>query len=157
MFQNNISHNGGSSMFFKKTAADSADLNSPNTVIGKGVYLEAVRMTGQESIRIDGMYKGAIEIEGSLVLGDSGNIIGDVIANYFLVAGEMNGNIKCTSQLHLASTARVSGDIQTPSLVVDEGSEVTGRYLVGVNRLPHEALLDREEILMLQNNTIDIE
>ena len=144
-------------MFFKKTAADSADLNSPNTVIGKGVYLEAVRMTGQESIRIDGMYKGAIEIEGSLVLGDSGNIIGDVIANYFLVAGEMNGNIKCTSQLHLASTARVSGDIQTPSLVVDEGSEVTGRYLVGVNRLPHEALLDREEILMLQNNTIDIE
>ena len=144
-------------MFFKKATVDTANLNSPNTVIGKGVYLEAVRMTGQESIRIDGMYKGAIEIEGSLVLGDSGSIVGDVIANYFLIAGEMDGNIKCTTQLHLASTARVVGDIQTPSLIVDEGSQVTGRYLVGVNRLPREALLDREEILRIQKNTIDIE
>ena len=144
-------------MFFKKAAVDSADLNSPNTVIGKGVYLEAVRITGQESIRIDGMYKGAIEIEGSLVLGDSGSIVGDVDANYFLVAGEMNGNIKCTTQLHFASTAKVVGDIQTPSLIVDEGSQVTGRYLVGVNRLPTEALLDREEVLRIQQNTIDIE
>lgn len=144
-------------MFFKKAAVDTVGLNSPNTVIGKGVYLEAVRMTGQESIRVDGVYKGAIEIEGSLVLGDSGSIVGDVIANYFLVAGEMNGNVKCTTQLHLASTARVVGDIQTPSLIVDEGSQVTGRYLVGVNRLPREALLDREEVLRIQQNTIDIE
>ena len=144
-------------MFFKKTPVDTVDLNSPNTVIGRGVYLEAIRMTGQESVRIDGMYKGAIELDGSLVLGDSGTIVGDVSANYFLVAGEIDGNIKCTTQLHFASTAKVSGDIQTPSLIVDEGSQVTGRYLVGVNRLPREALLDREEVLRLQNNTIDIE
>ena len=144
-------------MFFKKTGVDSAELNSPNTVIGKGVYLEAIRLTGQESIRIDGMYKGAIEIDGSLVLGDSGSITGNVSANYFLVAGEVNGNIKCSGQLHIASTANVVGDIQTSSLIVDEGSQVTGRYLVGVDRLPREALEGRESILRIQENTIDIE
>jgi len=129
-------------MFFKKnsTPIPAADLNSPNTVIGKGVYLEAVRMTGQESIRIDGIYKGAIEIDGSLVLGDSGSIVGDVTANYFLVAGEMTGNIKCATQLHFASTAKVEGDIQASSLIVDEGSQVSGRYIVGADRLPQEVL-----------------
>ena len=144
-------------MFFKKNGVDTAELNSPNTVIGKGVYLEAIRLTGQESIRIDGMYKGAIEIDGSLVLGDSGCITGDVTANYFLVAGEMNGNIKCSTQLHFASTSKVAGDIQTPSLIVDEGSQVTGRYLVGVNRLPQDSLETREKTLRIQQNTIDIE
>jgi len=116
-------------MFFKKAATQ--ELNAPNTVIGEGMYLEAIRMTGQESVRIDGIYKGAIEIDGSLVLGDSGSVTGDVQASYFLVAGEMMGNIKCHTQLHFASTARVTGDVHAQSLIIDEGSQVTGRYRVG--------------------------
>ena len=137
-------------MFFKKAAVTS-DLNAPSTVIGKGVYLEAVRMSGQESVRIDGIYKGAIEIDGSLVLGDSGCINGDVNANYFLVAGEVNGNITCDTQLHFASTARVFGDIKASSLVVDEGSQVSGRYSVGSERIVPASLSSREERLRLLN------
>ena len=121
-------------MFFKKVATQ--ELNAPNTVIGEGMYLEAARMTGQESVRIDGIYKGAIEIDGSLVLGDSGSVTGDVQASYFLVAGEMMGNIKCHTQLHFASTARVIGDVHAQSLIIDEGSQVTGRYRVGEPKPP---------------------
>ena len=134
--------------FFKK-AAITSDLDTPSTVIGKGVYLEAVRMSGQESVRIDGIYKGTIDIDGSLVLGDSGSITGDVNANYFLVAGEVNGNITCETQLHFASTARVFGDIKARSLIVDEGSQVTGRYSVGSERIMPAGLSSREERLRL--------
>ena len=137
--------------FFKK-AAITSDLDTPSTVIGKGVYLEAVRMSGQESVRIDGIYKGAIDIDGSLVLGDSGSITGDVSANYFLVAGEVNGNITCETQLHFASTARVFGDIKATSLVVDEGSQVTGRYSVGTERIMPASLSSREERLRILNS-----
>lgn len=121
-------------MFFKKVAEQA--LNAPNTVIGQGMSLEAVRMTGSEPVRIDGIYKGDLELEGSLVLGDSGEIHGNVIASYFLVAGEIIGNIKCHTQLHFASTAKVTGDIEAQSLIVDEGSQVTGRYKVGQSRGP---------------------
>jgi len=61
-------------MLFKKTAVQEA--NAPNTVIGEGMYLEAVRMTGQESVRIESVYKGAIENDGSLVLVDTGKPYG---------------------------------------------------------------------------------
>lgn len=135
-------------MFFKKAAA-SSNLDAPNTIIGKGVYLEAIRMTGQESVRIDGIYKGAIEIEGSLVLGDSGSITGDVNASYFLVAGEITGNITCDTQLHFASTSKVLGDIKTSSLIVDEGSQVSGRYSVGAEKIGPAGLHSREERLRL--------
>jgi len=142
-------------MLFKKSVTNTTDLDTPNTVIGKGVYLEAARMTGQESIRIDGIYKGTIEIEGSVVLGDTGSITGNVNANYFLVAGEMTGNIKCATQLHFASTAKVEGDIQASSLIVDEGCQVSGRYIVGGEKMPQGALERRDEVLRLQERNIE--
>ncbi|MCL1863928.1 MAG: polymer-forming cytoskeletal protein [Defluviitaleaceae bacterium] len=129
-------------LFFKKSTPVS-DLDSPSTVIGKDVYLESARMKATESVRIDGIFKGNIEIDGSLVLGDSGSVTGDIRASYFLVAGEVNGNIACNSQLHFASTAKVVGDVQANSLIVDEGAQVSGRYIIsGSNSMP--ALSDRE-------------
>ncbi|MCL2198621.1 MAG: polymer-forming cytoskeletal protein [Defluviitaleaceae bacterium] len=130
-------------LFFKKPTPVS-DLDSPSTVIGKDVYLEAARMKGTESVRIDGIFKGNIEIDGSLVLGDSGSVTGDVRASYFLVAGEVNGNIACNSQLHFASTAKVVGDVQANSLIVDEGAQVSGRYIVNGNNSMPAALADRD-------------
>ena len=131
--------------FFKKPTAEEFDLDSPGTVIGKGVYIEAARMTGDESVRIDGIYKGNIEINGSLVLGDSGSVTGDIQATYFLVAGEVNGNISCDTQLHFASSSKVSGDVQAASLVVDEGAQVTGRYIVSGTKREPAALGDNRE------------
>jgi len=128
-------------LFFKKAAATS-DLNTPGTVIGKGVYLEAARLTGDESVRVEGIFKGTIEISSSLVLGDSGSITGDVRAGYFLVAGQVNGNIMCDTQLHFASTSNVVGDVQSASLVVDEGAQVSGRYIVSGDKLQPAALSD---------------
>jgi cytoskeletal protein CcmA (bactofilin family) len=118
-----------SPMFSKKTSH--AQLDMPNTVIGQGVLLEAARMTGRESIRIDGDFKGEIDIEASLVLGDTSVVTGDIRAQYIVVAGQVNGNIHCDTIVHFASTAQVYGDVVTRSLIMDEGSQVNGRYSVG--------------------------
>ncbi|MCL2215486.1 MAG: polymer-forming cytoskeletal protein [Defluviitaleaceae bacterium] len=138
-------------MFFKKSNAPTASLDAPNTVIGKGMYLEAARLSGNESVRIDGIYKGQIDIDGSLVLGDSGSVAGDVRANYFLVAGEVTGNINCSSQLHFASTAKIFGDVQASSLIVDEGAQVSGKYAIGAQKVAPEAAIEttQEERLRL--------
>ena len=132
-------------MFFKKVAEQA--LNAPNTVIGEGMSLEAIRMTGAESVRIDGTYKGNLELDGSLVLGDSGNIVGNVEASYFLVAGEITGNIKCHTQLHFASTAKITGDIEAQSLIVDEGSQISGRYKVGEPKAPGTRSSDKVKLI----------
>jgi len=137
-------------MIFKKSPVATAQLDSPDTIIGKGVYLKAAHMRGRESIRIEGRFEGTLEVDGSLVLGESGRIDGNVDANYFLVAGEVRGNIHCSTQLHFASTARVNGDITANSLIVDEGSQVSGRYLVGQDRMSGESLQAGDELLRLQ-------
>ena len=121
-------------MFFRKSSASNAsELDAPATVIGEGTRIEAAMLTSQRSVRINGYYKGIIDIDSSLVLGDTGVIVGDVTAKYFLVAGEITGNINCSSQVHLASTARIYGDVVAASMVVDEGAKVSGRYIIGEN------------------------
>jgi len=138
-------------MFFKKNPVATAQLDSPDTIIGKGVYLKAALLRGEESIRIEGRFEGLLEVKGSLVLGETGRIDGNTNANYFLVAGEVNGNIHCSTQLHFSSTARVVGDIHTSSLIVDEGAQVSGRYLVGTGRMEQETIAASDELLRLQD------
>ena len=116
-------------MFAKKTTTQQIDV--PNTVIGRGALLEAARLTGNESVRIDGTFRGNIDIEGNLVLGDTGCVTGDIHANLIVIAGRVNGNIRCDTALHFASSSLVNGDIEAQSLIVDEGSQISGRYTVG--------------------------
>lgn len=138
-------------LFFKKAAAENK-LDYPDTIIGKGVYIEGARLKGDESVRIDGSFKGNVEIDGSLVLGDSGQITGDVRASYFLVAGEVNGNITCDTQLHFASSAKIFGDVQARSIIIDEGAQVSGRYIITGEKDRPVALVEKEQKLITGTN-----
>ena len=123
-------------MFSKKPVPQ---IENPNTVLGKGISLEAVNLTGSESVRIDGFFKGIIDIDGSLILADTGSIVGNISAKQVLIAGRVEGNITSDSVVHFASTARVTGEIAATSLIVDEGGVLNGRYQIG--SLPNDARL----------------
>lgn len=115
-------------MFRKKTIAPQIEV--PGTVIGKGITLESALLTGKESVRIDGIFLGDVNLDGSLILGETGSIEGTVRAKYIIIAGLVRGNIE-SETLHVSPTARVNGDITTASIIVDEGGQLNGRYQVG--------------------------
>ena len=116
-------------MFGKKTVTPQVDV--PDTVIGRGITLEAALLTGKESVRVDGVFLGDVNLGGSLILGETGTIEGNVRGKYVIVAGHVKGNIECEGILHISSTARVYGDIKAASIIVDEGGQLSGRYQVG--------------------------
>ena len=115
-------------MFKKKTVATQVEV--PGTVIGKGITLESALLTGKESVRIDGIFLGDVDLDGSLILGETGSIEGAVRAKYIILAGLVRGNIE-SETLHVSPTARINGDITTQSIIVDEGGQLNGRYQVG--------------------------
>jgi cytoskeletal protein CcmA (bactofilin family) len=104
---------------------------TPNTVIGKGITLEAAKLTGQESVRIDGVFKGDIDISGTLVMGEDCCVTGDIHARYIIAAGKVNGHMRCDTVLHMAATARITGNVEAESLIVDEGTQIEGTYKIG--------------------------
>ena len=108
---------------FSKTKIDET---ITNTIIGAEMTVEGAKITGTGCIRIDGTLIGEIDINGNVILGETGKIIGDITVNHALIAGEMKGNAICRDKVHLPPSAKMTGNIKSASLVVDEGATFNG-------------------------------
>lgn len=90
-----------------------------NTIIGKGSECNG-DFTAEGSVRIDGVINGDVTVSGTLIVGTTGAINGDVNATAAVVGGEIYGNVTITEKTELTSTARVIGNITTLLIVIDE-------------------------------------
>lgn len=74
------------------------------------------------SFRIDGRFKGKIDSESILIIGDNGRVDADVKVGYVIISGEIKGNIQAREKVEIHSSGRVIGTIVTPKLIVEEGA-----------------------------------
>lgn len=108
-------------------AKKSNDLNLQkiNTIIGPGTVFEG-DFTGKETTRIEGIIKGNIFSEGSIIVGSDGNIYGNVEAINVIVGGTIVGDIKSSGRIEVTSTGIIKGNIITNVLVIDESAVFQG-------------------------------
>jgi len=97
-----------------------------NTFIDQGVVIEGKKLSGSESVRIDGHFIGDVDLEGYLQIGETGIIEGDLKVSYALIAGVVYGNIVCRATVQLAPTAKVRGNIMSNNIIIDEGAVFYG-------------------------------
>lgn len=70
---------------------------------------------------INGKLRGEILSSGTLLVGETAEVEGDVRVNTAIVSGQVTGNLIARERIELRSGARITGDIVTPALVLDEG------------------------------------
>lgn len=91
-----------------------------NSIIGEGSEFKGeFKINGL--LRIDGIFRGTIETDGKVLIGQSGEAITDIKARVVIVGGIVRGNIFATERVVLLSTGHVEGNIMTPGLVMEEG------------------------------------
>ena len=71
-----------------------------------------------------------------LVIGDSGTVAGVIEATLVIVRGTVTGNIVAAERVELSATARVTGDIEAPTLTMEAGAVVEGHCRT---RMPPDA------------------
>lgn len=79
-------------------------------------------LTFKGSFRIDGNFKGKIESETMLIIGETGLVEADVHVGQIIINGELKGTIQATDRVEIHSKGRVIGNVVTPRLVVEEGA-----------------------------------
>ncbi len=99
--------------------SDEYVLNRVNSVIGKGTVFEGIIST-KETLRVDGLVKGTINSEGTLVIGNGGKVEGTINTVNVLVGGEVEGEIFASNNVEANPTGRIFGSIHTKNLIVDE-------------------------------------
>lgn len=82
------------------------------------------------TLRIDGRLEGNVLKAGSLVVGPTGVIVGNVRATETVVCGTVEGSLEVERRVELEATATVIGDISADTILVHEGGTVRGRLLV---------------------------
>ena len=95
------------------------------TIIGKGTYIEG-KLSIQSSGRIDGIIIGELVSTDTIVIGEDGNIQGDIISKAVIIDGKVEGNIYASNRIVLESKSVVKGDLFSPSVTINEGTIFNG-------------------------------
>jgi cytoskeletal protein CcmA (bactofilin family) len=109
----------------KAQAAPPAQPDPPNLTLGRGVRLEG-KLTFSGTVRIDATFQGSIVTDGVLVVGKGAKVDANVSCGTIIVEGDVTGDVIASAGVELRSTARLRGDVETPSLAVDRGAIVEG-------------------------------
>jgi len=109
----------------QKTPVKPQQSSELKTVVGKGTVIEG-KLSIQSSGRIDGIVKGEVIVTDSVVIGEDGEITGDVVCDRIVIAGKVDGNVYATNQVNLESRAVLKGDLVAPRVTIEEGSFFNG-------------------------------
>ena len=94
--------------------------------VGSGTII-----TGEASfksmLRVDGRYSGRItSTGGALIVGAGGQVDANIEVAVATIHGIVNGDIIASERVELGRAAKLNGNIQTPSLIIEQGATFEG-------------------------------
>jgi len=85
------------------------------------------KLSFKDTARIDGNFTGEIASENTLIIGESGVVCAGIRAKTIAVSGSVEGDLTASAKVVLHKTARIHGNVQAPSLVIEEGAVLQGQ------------------------------
>jgi cytoskeletal protein CcmA (bactofilin family) len=79
-----------------------------------------------DSIEIECEIGGELTVGGRLVISEQGAVTADVHSVDAVIRGRYDGNMVATGNVEITATGRVSGNIETDSLVISQGGLFNG-------------------------------
>lgn len=95
----------------------------------------------QNDLVTHGKIDGEILTEGRLTIGKTGSVQGDVRAGSVSIHGVVNGNVTVQDRCELKGEAQLLGDLEGPTLVMEEGATFVGR--ANVTPVPQPDLISQ--------------
>ena len=126
-----------------KSSADTAASSSPATsaalpispraaaCITQGIKIKG-EIIGKEDIFVDGTLEGKLDIGNAIVtVGPNGKVKADISAREIVVRGQVEGKLDATERVQLWNTGRVSGEVRTERLAIEDGAVLRGKVEAG--------------------------
>ena len=79
------------------------------------------------TVMLDGKLCGEITAQDTLIIGDRGVVEATVRAATLVVHGRVLGNVRATERVELKGSARVTGDVEAPVIVMEAGALLDGQ------------------------------
>ncbi len=99
--------------------------NDLNALLGRGSEFDG-KLTFEGTVRIDGRFTGTIVTTDTLVVGEGANVNAEISCGTIIVHGSVTGTVKAAVAVELHPPARVTGNVDTPALMVAKGVTFNG-------------------------------
>ena len=122
-------------MFGKKNSATTQGDQKAGSIniIGIGTEITGDLST-KGDIRIDGKITGDVKSKAKVVIGSTGEVIGNINSESAEVSGFVTGNLNTSEILFLKATANVKGNVSSNKLVVENGANLSGHCQTGISQ-----------------------
>ncbi len=97
-----------------------------NGFLDAGSFIEGA-LHFEDTFRLDGRLKGRIVSRGDLVVGAHGDVEADIEVGRIFVSGTVRGSVLAHQRVEIAAGGKLLADIETPSLVVEDGATLQGQ------------------------------
>src|ERR671932_506233 len=78
-------------------------------------------------LRVDGALSGRVSSQdGTLIISNNGQVDANVEVAVAQIFGTVNGDIVASKRIEMGRVAKVTGNIQTPALVIENGAVFEG-------------------------------
>src|SRR5437763_17180623 len=113
--------------------------------VGNGTTL-----TGEASfkgmLRVDGALSGRVSsADGTLIISTNGRVDANVEVAIAQIYGTVNGDITASKRIEMGRVAKVTGNIQTPALVIENGAIFEGSCRMVQLKEQFEKQQDKDE------------
>ncbi len=84
------------------------------------------KLTFPGTTRMEGIFKGEITSDGSLIVGEKAMIEANIHVSYIIITGEIRGEIIADKRIDIREPGKVYGNIEAPTVVMGEGAIFEG-------------------------------
>ena len=95
-------------------------------LLGRGTRFEG-KLYFEGRVRIDGMFKGEIKSDDTLIIGDGAEVHAEIdVATVIVRGGAVHGNMRASQGIEIHSPGKLIGNINSPSVYIERGVEFQG-------------------------------
>lgn len=113
-------------MFGKKEENNNAFAMQSMNTIGMGTSIEG-NIMAEGDMRIDGKIRGNVSTSGRLVIGQTGEVTGDIRCHHGNIDGVVKGNVYVQEVLKITKSANIDGTLRSLKLIVEEGAVIEAK------------------------------
>ena len=118
-------------------------VGSGTTVTGESTF--------KSMLRIDGRFSGRITSSGgTLIVGAGGHVEANIEVAVSTIQGIVTGDVIASDRIDLGRAAKLHGNIQTPSLIIEQGA-----VFEGTCKMQEKSAADRSAKVERKSNVLD--
>jgi cytoskeletal protein CcmA (bactofilin family) len=109
-----------------QTSHPSLPATEITALLGRGTQFEG-KLHFEGRVRIDGVFKGEIRSEDTLIIGDGAEVHAEIdVATVIVRGGVVHGNVRAKVAIEIHAPGKLVGNIHSPSVFIDRGVEFQG-------------------------------